>query len=278
MLIRIIKNRTEEKTPKSNISAIYEYKELVQFKEKIPKEFPRKPRSLDEIHNWKATEFHQFLAYTGVIVLQNNVHKDIYYEFLLLHCAYRLLSSPRHVNNNVTVANDLLELFVENFPILFGPDSVSWNVHNLPHIASCAERYGTLTSFSAYDFENKLQILKRHVRKPSSILQQIVQREQHEQYVETKTEKFKYKGGAIVEAFVNDCIISCKEPNNVFSVKSDIPVKIESIIKEDDIYVEVRRVLDLDSFFQEPLNSYELGIFKTNLVLGEKEKLLFASY
>lgn len=273
MLIRIIKNRTEEKTPKSNISAISS--ELVNLRKKIPKEFPRKPRSLDEIHNWKATEFHQFLAYTGLIVLYNNVHKDIFYEFLLLHCAYRLLSNPRHVYSNVTEANDLLQLFVENFPIVFGPDSVSYNVHNLLHIAASAERYGTLMSFSAYDFENKLQILKKHVRKPSSILQQIVQREQHEIYIDPKTEKFKYKGGVIIEAFVNDCIISCKEPNNIFSVKYDIPVKIESIIKGDEnIYVEARRLLDLDSFFQEPLNSCALGIFKTNLVLGEKEVFL----
>lgn len=76
MLIRIIKNKTEERTPKSNITAISN--ELVKLKKCFPKEFPRKPRTLEEIHVWKATEFHQFLAYSGIIVLNNNVHNDIY--------------------------------------------------------------------------------------------------------------------------------------------------------------------------------------------------------
>lgn len=130
-------------------------------------------------------------------------------------------------------------------------------------------------SFSAYDFENKLQILKKHVRKPSSILQQIVQKEKHELYIEPNKDKLKYKGGKIIEALVNDCILSCKGPNNIFSIKSDTPVKIECILKEDDdIYIEARRILDLHSFFEEPLNSCELGICKTNLELGEKEKFI----
>ncbi|KAI8118442.1 hypothetical protein CVS40_9893 [Lucilia cuprina] len=165
---------------------------------------------------------------------------------MVLQCAYRLLSSPRHVYSNVKVANELLELFVENFPIVFGPNSVSFNVHNLLHIAACAEEYGPLTWFSAYNFENKLQILKKHVRKPTSIIQQIVQREQHELYVEAKTETLKFKGTVIVEAQINDCLISSKEPNNICAVKSDIPVKIEAIIKEDDIYIQGRRLLDLE--------------------------------
>lgn len=167
---------------------------------------------MDELHHSKATEFHQFLAYSGILVLFKNVHEDIYYEFLVLHCAYRLLSSPRHVDQNIDQANDLLELFVENFSIVFGPNSVSFNVHNLLHLASCAKSYGTLNSFSAYDYENKLQILKRYVRKPSSILQQILQKEKHTMYVETKTENIKYKGDVIIGAYLNDFLFHGKNP------------------------------------------------------------------
>lgn len=245
---------------------------MVKLRKFIPKEFPRKPRSLDDLHHWKATEFHQFLAYTGIIALYNNVHEDIFYEFLTLHCAYRLLSNPRHVHTNIKQANDLLKLFVENFSTVFGTNSVSFNVHNLLHLASCAETYGPLNSFSAYDFENKLQLLKKHVRKPSSILKQIVQKEKHTTYFKTKNEEIKYRKDLIVGAFVNDCFISWEEPNNICSVESFFIIKIESIIKEEEIYVEGRRLLDLDSFYQEPINSCELGIYKTNLALGEKEK------
>ncbi|XP_036335405.1 uncharacterized protein LOC118745844 isoform X2 [Rhagoletis pomonella] len=71
MLVRILQNKTEEKTPKINILKISPG--LLNLRKHFPKEFPRKPRSLDEIHHWKATEFHQFLAYTGPIVLFNKL-------------------------------------------------------------------------------------------------------------------------------------------------------------------------------------------------------------
>lgn len=132
----------------------------------VPKEFPRKPRGLNELSNWKATEFHKFLAYTGPIVLWNNVHDDIYYEFLLLHCAYRLLSSPRQIISNIDAANELLELFVQNFPSVFGENSVSYNVHNLLHITSCANTYGPLSNFSVYELKTSCKISKNTSANP----------------------------------------------------------------------------------------------------------------
>lgn len=84
MLIRIVNNKTQEKTPKKYIRNIF---------------WPRIPRSLDDLHHWIATKSHQFLAYTGLI--HNKVHQNIFYEFLTLHCVYRLLTTPRHVGENI---------------------------------------------------------------------------------------------------------------------------------------------------------------------------------
>lgn len=59
----------------------------------IPGEFCRKPRSLVEAKRWKATEFRQFLLYTGRVVLKSILDKKIYLYFMSLHVAVRILCS-----------------------------------------------------------------------------------------------------------------------------------------------------------------------------------------
>lgn len=59
----------------------------------IPEEFQRKPRSVNKIAMWKATEFRFFLLYCGPIVLRGILKPDIYKHFLLLHTACRILCS-----------------------------------------------------------------------------------------------------------------------------------------------------------------------------------------
>ena len=89
------------------------------MKKCIPKEFARRPRTLLELPNWKATEFRQFLLYTGIVALKDTIIDDQYYEFLLLHCAYRPLCSQKQRESNLETSQQMLNLFVENFPSVF---------------------------------------------------------------------------------------------------------------------------------------------------------------
>ena len=60
---------------------------LLSLQSCTPCEFSRKPRSLADIHRWKATEFRQFLLFTGPVVLRNILPQELYDNFLLLHVA-----------------------------------------------------------------------------------------------------------------------------------------------------------------------------------------------
>ncbi len=44
----------------------------------LPREFARQPRGLQELDRWKATEFGQFLLYTGPLVLRKVVSRAVY--------------------------------------------------------------------------------------------------------------------------------------------------------------------------------------------------------
>ncbi|XP_011859368.1 PREDICTED: uncharacterized protein LOC105556865 [Vollenhovia emeryi] len=56
-----------------------------------PREFARRPRSLADYKDYKATEGRQLILYTGPVALQGVMEKQGYMHFLLLHAAIRAL-------------------------------------------------------------------------------------------------------------------------------------------------------------------------------------------
>jgi len=140
-------------------------KDLVSLHKFIPVEFVRKPRGINELDRWKATEFRIFLLYIGPIVLKKYLNADYFKHFCALHCAIRILCHPEDCLRNNTYANELLIYFVKTFKILYGEDNIVYNVHNLIHICKDVQKYGSLDTFSAFPFENYMKALKKNVAK-----------------------------------------------------------------------------------------------------------------
>jgi len=149
---------------------------LVTFKEQVPVEFARKPRSLAFLDRWKATEFRQFLLYTGMIALRGVVDDVLYNNFMLLSVSMYILLSPHLCHKFSAYAGELLHTFVNNFGEIFGKQYLSYNVHATAHLANEAKVHGPLDNISGFVFENYLGKLKKLVRKPHAPLQQVVRR------------------------------------------------------------------------------------------------------
>ncbi len=149
---------------------------LLKLKPQIPLEFNRKPRSLRDIDRWKATEFRQFLLYTGPIVLVNVLPEEHYSLFMCFHVAARILASADFCSNLNGYAFSLLQYFVEGFEKLYGKENISYNVHGLLHIHQDVRNLGRLDSFSAFRFENHLGKIKKLLRNPNNSLSQIHRR------------------------------------------------------------------------------------------------------
>lgn len=130
----------------------------------IPDEFLRKPRGIGEIDRWKASEFRQFLLYTGPIVLKKLMNKEFYEHFLLLSVGIRYILHCSNTDENINVAEIFLKKFVSDCVDLYGPEMCVYNVHSLIHVCDDVRRYGGLENFSAFKFENHLGKLKRKIR------------------------------------------------------------------------------------------------------------------
>ncbi|XP_067614083.1 uncharacterized protein [Eurosta solidaginis] len=144
---------------------------LMYLNNYFPSEFSRRSRDLDELGNWKSTEYRQFLLYSGIFVLKDCIPDNLYYNFLLLHCAVRLLSCEKSCKVESNVANEMLKEFVKLFNNYFGTNLISFHVHGLLHLSDCVKQFGPLDSFSAYKFENIMQYIKKLIHNPSKILQ-----------------------------------------------------------------------------------------------------------
>ncbi len=136
----------------------------------------RKSRSLAELARWKATDLREFLLYTGPIVLKNVLPKRLYENFLLFHVAVKLLVAQHFCQEFNDYAKQLLVLFVKEGRAIYGGKFLSYNVHNLIHLADDVSHFGNLNSFRAFDFENYLREIKHLFRKYNQALAQIIRR------------------------------------------------------------------------------------------------------
>jgi len=146
------------------------------YKQAFPSEFSRKPRSFKELDHFKATEFRIIIMYTASILFDDVLPKKIYNSFKSLHIAMNILARKHLFETYSQYAHELLSYFVTNFQDNFGEKYLSYNVHGLLHITEDCLNHGALDEFSAFKFENRLQVIKNLLKSSHNPLQQIHRR------------------------------------------------------------------------------------------------------
>ena len=147
---------------------------LVRLRVAIPCEFARKPRTLYEIDRWKATEFRQFLLYTGPVVLNGLLTETVYKHFMLLAISIYCCVRSDLCKHYASYARECLIKFVKLASQIYGEDVLVYNMHSVIHIVDDVELFGPLDNISSFPFENYLRCMKKLVRRPSMPLQQLM--------------------------------------------------------------------------------------------------------
>ena len=220
----------------------------------MPPEFARQPRGLLEVKRWKATEFRQFLLYSGPIVLKGVLSKSYYQHFLSLSASITILCYPTQENRPTELLNyveELLIWFVREAKVLYGIAFLSYNVHNLIHLVSDVRYHGcSLDGISAFPFENYLQILKKYVRNSDKPLVQIVKRIGELEKAGTSHSQ-------------NHVLTKVKvDRRNCFSYLKSRAIAEVCHVSSDDLYLcSIMLPHKLDSFFKEPFDSKMIKIY-----------------
>jgi len=256
---------------------------LKNVRSTVLSEFNRRPRSLEDYKQWKATEFRTFLLYLGPVVLKNILDIDMYNNFLTLHVTISILLNQAFCKDDcyLDYAENLLKHFVHSFVKLYGKTYASHNIHNLLHLVADVRKFGILENFSAFRFENYMSTIKKLLRKGDKPLQQLSRRFGE---IENVNEKFEKARGSELclekEHFdgpmhQNDNIkgqykilrnslymIRCTDKrNNCCVLKNGEYIEVENIIqRKDEIFVIGKRLLIVQDLYDVPLKSSLLQI------------------
>lgn len=242
-----------------------------------PTEFSRKPRELAEIDRWKATELRYFMLYAGPVVLRDTIPLEMFNNFMLFSVAMHLLLSPGTSEKMVDCAHELLISFVSHFGQLYGRSEITYNVHQLTHLAAEYHLYGPLDNIAAFPYENYLAQLKHLLRKPHLPLQQIVKRlsERDPQTPQiNKGHKCMHlhhdgplvphlgHGDQYMKVVTKDFTLSCRFGDNCIQIVEDIAL-VDNIIKvAEGTYVIFQKFTKKESYVQYPFESAIIGCYK----------------
>lgn len=234
---------------------------LCNFQSCVPNEFNRKPRGLNELRHWKATEFRTFLLYLGPCALIHKLDKQRFDHFMLFHVSmYILISSLAFDDEWTTFTCEILSLFNEQFSNLYSSDCMIYNVHMLKHLHLDARIHGPLDRISAFPFENSMQPLKRFLRKKNLHLSQIVNRIKERSclgYISLMSSK-------------KPISVSKYDKNNCYLTTDRRVCMLVEINLNDDCIVKFFINLEGVTFY--PIDSTKLGIFYAT-TLGSSSKI-----
>lgn len=72
---------------------------------------------------------------------------------------------------------------MKDFGQFYFPENCSYNIHMLLHMCEYAKTLEPFDSFSAYKFENNMSEIKKMIKKPTHILQQISNRLAEDEHI-----------------------------------------------------------------------------------------------
>ena len=108
---------------------------------KYPIEFPREQRSLAQHLNYfKASEYRNFIFYTGIAVLIHALPLDYYVHFVEYVIFIRLLCNTKIRNEHILIAFNIIDKYVQTFQKYYGEKNMTFNLHSHLHLPQQVKR------------------------------------------------------------------------------------------------------------------------------------------
>lgn len=268
-------------------------RELLKCAKQMPREFHRKPRTLNYLRQWKGVEFRTMLLYTGMVVLRKALDDDLYQHFISICCAVRICSSNKYKAYQ-ELAGKTFTKYVQNYAVLYGEHRIGSNVHNLCHIVEDMRHnnIGNLMDISTYKFENCLRLLGLQLKHGNLPLEQISRRiiesleiksgahsqlPKEEQpfiakvFYESKFSRENQKIYNEIEIFPNIRLSNRRFGDSWFLSDCNDIIKMKCVIQAgNDFKILGQKIHHKKPFFETPIESSKFHIYQSNVELSNE--------
>ena len=128
---------------------------------KLPHDFKRKLRGLDLIKKWKASEKEIIFHHVGLVALKDMLLDDYFYHHALLITGIKLRCDDVIKDNDIQIAEVMLDSYSQLIPKLYSDNDNTYNVHAITHLPFQVLNHGSIVLNSAFVFEAFITVLKR---------------------------------------------------------------------------------------------------------------------
>lgn len=123
---------------------------------KLPHDFKRKFRPIEEFNRWKASQREVLFLHTGLPILKTLLSTDHFFHHCLLVTGIRILCEDVITSNDIDIAHAMLLHYTRLLPVLYGETESTYNSHCLTHCAEQVRAHGPLILHSKFVFESML--------------------------------------------------------------------------------------------------------------------------
>lgn len=135
-----------------------------------------RPRSLDDKAVFRAIEYKYLLLYYLRYALSGLLEKKYIDHLELLSAATYMLSKQKVQQNDIVMAEEMLDKFCDQFEKFYGANIVTMNVHLLRHFGHIVRKTGPLWCHSLFGFETNMGVLTKHYSGGINLLDQIAEK------------------------------------------------------------------------------------------------------
>lgn len=212
--------------------------------------------------------------------MQPALKKDNYLNFLKFSLRIRILCNPETCVEKNDIAKKFLTAFVNEYSKLYGAGRMTYNTHNLVHLANDVMTFQCcLDRFSCFPFESYFKKIQSKLQNSPKPLHQLVNRMAEEKLLGSVTTSkqsypsIKYERTGQVKVFLKDFFISNRKPNNLCMDTDGKLLLIQEICDMNKIVCFI--IKDMNPLFLEPCDSrvFDICIYQNHQNQEDKKTI-----